>query len=288
MKIRYKENLSEHTNFKIGGPCDVFVEPQDEKELEKLVVGLNNEGIIYYVLGNGTNLLVSSKNLPGVVIYIGEEFSGIKVKGDKLECMAGTLLPEVCKEAQSLGLTGMEELYGIPGSVGGAVVMNAGAYGKEMSDIVHSVEVIDMEGKVKTLKKEALKFEYRKSIFEEEKYIITKVTLTLQDGDRNKIKNAMNEVIERRKKRQPLEYPSAGSIFKRPQNGIASQYIDKAMLKGKQIGGAQVSEKHCGFIVNINNAKSSDVYKLMMYVKSQVNMLYGVDLEPEIKLWGKF
>ncbi|MCQ2609973.1 MAG: UDP-N-acetylmuramate dehydrogenase, partial [Lachnospiraceae bacterium] len=267
---------------------DVFVIPEDIKELVKLIAFLRKEGIIYYILGRGSNILVSDKGLPGCVVYIGKDFGGIKIKGNKLECGAGATLGEVCEEALTFGLTGLEPLCGIPGSIGGAVAMNAGAYNREISDLVVSCDVIDETGKVKTLKKDKLDFSYRHSAIGDNDYIVTKVVLSLEEGDSKKIKEEMEKVKKWRVTRQPLEYPSAGSTFKRPETGTASELIDKCMLKGKTVGGAQVSDKHCGFIVNKDSATSNDVYKLMQQVKQQVSIYYGVDLEPEIKLWGKF
>lgn len=288
MRVRLKEKMSEHTSFKIGGIVDAFVIPEDIKELVKLISFLRKERIIYKIIGKGTNILVSDKGLPGCVVYMGKDLAEIKNKGNKLECGAGASLAEVCEEARKHNLTGLESLYGIPGSIGGAVAMNAGAFKHDISDFIVSCDVIDETGKVKSYKKDKLDFSYRHSLIDEKGLIVTKVVLALEEGNSKKIKEEMDKVIAWRTNRQPLEYPSAGSVFKRPENGIASELIDKSNLKGKTVGGAQVSEKHAGFIVNINNAKSNDVYKLMEQIKEQVSIYYGIKLEPEIKLWGKF
>lgn len=288
MKIVYKQMMKDFTSFKIGGPADVFVEPKDIKELVEVVKFLRNNNYYYYVIGNGTNVLISDKGVRGCVIHIGKNLSKIKVTDTKIEAEAGTLLSEIAQVALKNKLTGFEQLSGIPGSIGGAVAMNAGAYGREMKDIVSSVNAIGDSGRVIKLSNSALDFGYRKSAILEKGYIITSVVLNLEPGDKKVIQENMDKYMTLRRAKQPLEFPSAGSTFKRPEGAYASLLIQDSNLKGEKIGGAEVSEKHAGFIINTGNATASDVFKLMEKVRSSVKTYFNVDLEPEIKMWGKF
>lgn len=288
MKIVYKQMMKDFTSFKIGGPADVFVEPKDIKELVEVVKFLRNNNYYYYVIGNGTNVLISDKGVRGCVIHIGKNLSKIKVTDTKIEAEAGTLLSEIAQVALKNKLTGFEQLSGIPGSIGGAVAMNAGAYGREMKDIVSSVNAIGDSGRVIKLSNSALDFGYRKSAILEKGYIITSVVLNLEPGDKKEIQENMDKYMTLRRAKQPLEFPSAGSTFKRPEGAYASLLIQDSNLKGEKIGGAEVSEKHAGFIINTGNATASDVFKLMEKVRSSVKTYFNVDLEPEIKMWGKF
>lgn len=287
MKISYKEPMNKWTSFKVGGPVDVMVDVESEKELIKLVKFLNQARIKYVILGRGTNVLVTDKGMPGVVIHMGRDYSKVKVKGTRIECEVGAPLLSVCDEALSYGLTGLEPLSGIPGTIGGAVAMNAGAFEKEIKDFILACDVLTPEGKELTLKRDEMNFSYRHSIVDDKNYIITKVYLSLTEGDKNQIKKDMQKFREMRNNRQPIELPSAGSTFKRPQSLTASELIDKSGMKGASVGDAEVSEKHCGFIVNKGNAKASDILKLIKIVQNQVKLYFGVDLEPEIKIWGK-
>ncbi len=288
MKILMEELMSKHTSFKIGGSADVFAIPASENELIDLIKFLREKDIIYYIVGKGTNLLVSDKGLRGCVVNIFEEMSKITVVGTKILAEAGALMVQLADEACNNNLTGFEPLCEIPGTVGGAVSMNAGAYDTEISDFIVSVDVIDENNKIRTLKKEELDFSYRHSIIEEKGYIVTKVRFDLKEGDEESIRKKMSQYTELRTRKQPLEYPSAGSVFKRPENGFASLLIQESGLQGETVGGAEVSRKHAGFIVNINNATAKDVYKLIQKIQDRVKTYYNINLEPEIKIWGKF
>lgn len=288
MKIYKNELMKNFTSFKIGGEADIIAEPKDIKELVELIRFLRNSYIKYYIIGNGTNILVSDKGIRGCVVHIGSNLSKMKVIGTKIEVEAGATMHEIADFALKNKLKGMEELSGIPGTIGGAVAMNAGAYQKEIKDVVSSVNAINEAGRVIKLNKDALDFSYRNSAILEKKFIITSVVLNLQEGDKNSILADMEKFAALRESIQPLDLPSAGSVFKRPEGKFASLLIKDSNLMGESIGGAQVSTKHAGFIVNTGNAKASDVYKLMQKIQSDVKTYFNVDLEPEIKLLGKF
>ena len=288
MKIYKKELLKNFTSFKIGGEADIIAEPKDIKELVELIKFLRNKGVIFYILGNGTNVLVSDKGVRGCVVHLGKNLSKIKVNGTKIEAEPGALLSEIAQIAFKNKLQGFEELSGIPGSIGGAVAMNAGAYGKEIKDVVTSVNAINENGRVVKLSKDALDFSYRRSSIIENNYIVTSVTINLADGNKDEIKANMEKYAVLRKNKQPLEWASAGSTFKRPEGKYAALLIKDSNLMGESVGDAEVSTKHAGFIINKGNAKASEVYKLMNIIKNDVKTYFNVDLEPEIKLWGKF
>ena len=288
MKIYQKKDLKDFTSFKIGGPADIIAEPKDLSELVKLINFLRKNYIKIYILGNGTNLLVSDKGVRGCVVHIGPNISNIRIIGNKIEAQAGALMSDIAEFALKNKLGGFEELSGIPGSIGGAVAMNAGAYDKEIRDIFSTANAINEVGKTIKLSKDAMDFSYRKSAVSDKGYIITSVTLNLQESDKETIKNKMNKYAELRRKKQPLDYPSAGSVFKRPEGKYASLLIKDSNLMGERIGDAKVSTLHAGFIVNIGNAKASDVYKLINKIQEDVKIYFNVELEPEIKLWGKF
>ena len=288
MKILMEESMSKHTSFKIGGDADVFAIPANENELVDLIRFLREKNIIYYIVGKGTNLLISDKGLSGCVVNIFEEMSKITVVGNKILAQAGALMVQVADEACNYNLSGFEPLCGIPGTVGGAIAMNAGAYDCSISDFLISVDVIDENNNIKTLRKDDLDFSYRHSIIEEKGYIVTKARFELNESVEEEIRKKMSQFTELRTKKQPLEYPSAGSVFKRPENAFASLLIQESDLQGESVGGAEVSKKHAGFIVNVNNATAKDVYKLIQKIKDRVKTYYNVDLEPEIKIWGKF
>lgn len=287
MKVFLKEKMSKHTSFRIGGEADVFVVPESVEELKLLIKYLRENNIIYYIVGRGTNLLVSDSGLRGCVVNIGKELSKIKVRGTKLEAEAGAQLIQIADEALNNGLTGFEELSGIPGTIGGAITMNAGAYDRTIDELVISCDVINEDNKIITINKKDLDFSYRHSIIEEKGYIVTKVSLRLTEGNKQDILNKMNQIKTIRQTNQPLEYPSAGSVFKRPENSYASLLIEESGLKGERVGDAQVSEKHSGFIVNLGNATEKDVYKLITKIKKTIKTYYNIDLETEIKMWGK-
>ena len=277
--------MSSHTSFKTGGRAEYFVTPETVDEAKALVEALREENIKYTVIGNGSNLLVSDKGIDGVVICIGKKLSGITVDGTSLTAEAGALLSRISSVATKNSLTGFEFASGIPGSLGGALVMNAGAYGGEMKDVVKSTTYIDKSGTIKTITEH--NFGYRKSVFEDGDVILSSV-IELAKGDIAQIKSRCDELNARRREKQPLEYPSAGSTFKRPEGYFASKLIVDANLKGFKLGGAMVSYKHCGFVINYDNATSMDIFNLMKEVKNTVYDKFGVTLEPEVRLIGEF
>lgn len=282
--IKTKELLKKHTTFRIGGYADFFVSPENNGQLSKLVKALNDNNIKYYILGNGSNILAPDEGYEGVIIYIGENMSDIEVSGTKIVAGAGALLSRTAKEALKCSLAGMEFAAGIPGSIGGAVVMNAGAYGGEMRDIIVSATVCDRNGNISILTNEELELSYRHSIIEEKEYIVLECEINLKKGKAEDIKAVMDDFSSRRREKQPLEYPSAGSTFKRPTGYFAGKLIEDAGLKGYTVGGAKVSEKHSGFVINTGNATAEDVRSLIKYVSEEVYRQFGVVIEPEVKI----
>lgn len=285
--IREKEPMKQHTTFKVGGPADVLVTP-DLAHLPDVVELCKKYSVPYYILGNGSNLLVGDKGIRGVVIVIANRMSEIVCEGERIIAQAGATLGQIAGKAAETSLAGMEFAAGIPGTVGGAVVMNAGAYGGEMKDIIESVLVLDVEGKQLTLPVEELDLAYRHSCIPEKGYIVLQVTLNLTKGDKTEIRAKMAELRDQRLSKQPLEYPSAGSTFKRPEGHFAGKLIMDAGLRGYQVGGAQVAEKHCGFVINKDNATAADIIALMQDVSDKVEAQFGVKLEPEVKMIGEF
>ena len=294
MKVLKNEPLKNHTSFRVGGPASAYVIPEDADELKKLIVFLYKEKLPYRILGNGTNLLVSDEGVPGVVIELRSGLDGLELLDDRrdgsirIQAMAGTLLSRTALYAYEHGLAGMEALRGIPGTVGGAVTMNAGAYGTEMLDVLESCEVITREGQVKTLPLEALELGYRHSIIPESGLIVLSAVFRLRKGDPEEILKEMQEYQRRRAEKQPLDKASAGSTFKRPEGHFAGQLIEESGLRGYRHNGAAVSEKHCGFIVNEGSATASDIYALIQEVRTKVLEHTGVELTPEVKMWGSF
>lgn len=287
-KIEYvcQEPMCNHTSFKIGGNADVFVSVKNCEELKKTVLYLKNSQIPYMVIGKGSNLLVSDKGIKGAVISL-SKLDEITVFDDKIKVGAGATLACLCKEALCHSLSGLEFAFGIPGAVGGAVYMNAGAYGGEIKDCIVSCEYLDIDGEIKTIKAEDMALGYRTSIFKENKNIILSVTFKLKKGDKCEIKSAMEDFLSRRKEKQPLEFPSAGSTFKRPTGYFAGALIEKNNLKGVSVGGAQVSTKHAGFIINKGSATAEDVLNLIKKVQKIVLENDGVELCPEVIFVGK-
>lgn len=282
------EPMSSHTTFRVGGKADYYVIPGNKMEATETVRLLLAEGIPYYVLGNGSNVLVSDEGYRGVVVCISKGMDDVDVDGDMIIAGAGALLSKVAMVALANNLTGLEFASGIPGSLGGAIVMNAGAYGGEMKDIVESVELFDtVSGEVERLSNEDMMFAYRNSIVKQHPYIVLSVSMRLSKGNSEDIKQAMNDLAVQRRQKQPLEYPSAGSTFKRPEGYFAAKLIDDAGLRGYMVGGAQVSDKHCGFVINKDNAKASDVIALMRHVREVVDSKFGVVLEPEVCMLGE-
>ena len=285
--IFMEEPMKKHTTFRVGGPADVLVQP-DETALVAIFALCRRYHVSYSFIGNGSNLLVGDKGIRGVVIEMTDPMGNIEVDGTKITAQAGAMLSKIANTAASNGLGGMEFAAGIPGSVGGAVVMNAGAYGGEMKDIIEKVYVLDENGAQLELDRDALDLGYRHSCIPEKKYIVTKVVLELVPRNEAEIRSEMKELNEKRAEKQPLQYPSAGSTFKRPEGYFAGKLIMDAGLRGYQVGGAQVSEKHCGFVINKGDATAADICQLMRDVSDKVQAQFGVVLEPEVKMIGEF
>ena len=282
-KAKYDESMANHTTFKIGGNAPLYIEVNKPSQLSQIVKLCKEENVEYFILGNGSNLLVSDKGVDYVVICLKGDFKNISLlDNNTLYCGAGASLASLCREAEKNGLSGLEFAWGIPGTVGGAAYMNAGAYGGEMKDVVYSVHHIDKDGNLGTIKSSDLNFSYRHSVYKENGYIIIGITVKLKLDNKNEIRNKMDDFMDRRKSKQPLEYPSAGSVFKRPEGNYAGTLIEQCGLKGKTIGGAQVSEKHAGFIINIGGATCNDVQQLIEHIQSTVKDKTGYILEREI------
>lgn len=282
-----EEAMSSHTTFRIGGPADYFLIPKTVEEVKKILEICKEESLPYFILGNGSNLLVSDKGYRGVILQLFRNMSEIRVEGNRIYAQAGALLSGIAATARNASLTGFEFAGGIPGTLGGAVVMNAGAYGGEMKDVLKEVTVLTKEGEVLTLPVEKLELGYRTSIISKAGYIVLEAVIELMPGELEAIKERMRELTEQRTSKQPLEYPSAGSTFKRPEGYFAGKLIMDSGLRGYQVGGAQVSEKHCGFVINAGNATAADVCQLMKNVSDIVEEKYGVVLEPEVKFLGE-
>ncbi|MGN0156835.1 MAG: UDP-N-acetylmuramate dehydrogenase [Lachnospiraceae bacterium] len=283
-----EEPMSRHTTFRVGGNADAYVVVQNIEQLRNTIAFLREKSISYFVIGNGSNLLVSDSGFRGAVLEIGREMSKISIEEDCVYVQAGALLTVVAKEAMKAGLSGMEFASGIPGSIGGAIVMNAGAYDGEMKQIVREVTLLTTEGEIRTLTGEEMEFGYRTSILKREAGIVLSVKLQLIPGDQDGITAKMADFAARRREKQPLEYPSAGSTFKRPAGNFAGKLIMEAGLSGAMVGGAQVSEKHCGFVINRDNATATDIYCLMQKIQRQVKETSGINLEPEVIFLGEF
>lgn len=285
-RVRVNEPMSVHTTFKTGGTADVFVEPSGMDELKKTLRLLKGE--TFYLVGNGSNLLVSDEGLRGVVVHLGEGFDEIKIEGNTLICGAAATLSQIARAALNNALSGFEFAAGIPGSLGGAIVMNAGAYDGEMKQVVKRVTLINHEGEIVKKSAEQMQFSYRHSILKEEPFIVLEAEIALQRSKQAAIKEKMDDLAARRREKQPLEYPSAGSTFKRPEGYFAAKLIEDAGLKGFRIGGAQVSPKHAGFVINEKNATSADIYALIKEVQKRVKEHSGVAIEPEVICLGTF
>lgn len=284
--IRLQEPMAGHTTFRIGGPADCFVELENGEQLKKLRRYLELTGLSFFVLGNGSNVLVSDSGYKGIVLQIGPRMNSVRVEGNRIVAEAGATLAQVARAAMEHGLTGLEFASGIPGTVGGGVVMNAGAYGGELCQVVTQVNVVSRDGELLELDNETMEFGYRTSVIRKSSFIVTEVTFCLEPGDRDVIKGKMEELSARRREKQPLEYPSGGSTFKHPEGHFAGQLIMEAGFRGFQIGGARVSEKHCGFVVNTGNATARDVRDVIDRIQTRVKEQFGVELEPEIIFLG--
>ena len=289
-KIKTNEDMSKHTSFKTGGKADYYIKAESKEEISNIIKYTKQNKIPLHIIGNGSNILVSDKGIKGIVLKI--DLHGINIQeqenGVIITVAAGEKVMALAQKLLQNSITGFEELSGIPGTIGGAVKMNAGAHGREMKDIVLSTTYINEDGKIYELTNEEQEFTYRHSTFFEHKYIILETKLLLQKGDRKQIEEKMNEFIQWRKDKQPLEFPSAGSTFKRGDNFITAKLIDDCGLKGYTIGGAQVSEKHAGFIINKGNATSQDIFELIKYTKKKVFEKFKVRIEEEIELIGDF
>ncbi|MDE6388126.1 MAG: UDP-N-acetylmuramate dehydrogenase [Lachnospiraceae bacterium] len=287
-RILFNEPMSKHTTFRVGGEAECFITIQDEEELVKLIPYLNRIEQDYFILGNGSNLLVGDKGYRGIVLKFGEHMEQIQVEGTRVTAKAGALLSQVAVAAKESSLTGLEFAAGIPGSIGGGVVMNAGAYDGEMKMVVESVRGMDSNGEILTLDNDTMEFGYRTSAIKYRPIVVLEVVLRLAEGEKDQIAARMEELAQLRRSKQPLEYPSAGSTFKRPEGHYAGKLIMDAGMRGYRIGGAQVSDKHCGFIVNTGKATAADIREVIEEVQERVKERFHVSLEPEVVFLGDF
>ena len=287
-RLLFHEPMNRHTTFRVGGEAECMAVVETQDELSQLVSYLGRIEQEYFVLGNGSNLLVGDKGYRGIVVKLGPRLSAVRVEQDHIAAGAGALLSQVAFAARDAGLSGMEFAAGIPGSIGGGIVMNAGAYGGEMKQIVKMVRVMDKEGEILTLDNDTMEFGYRTSIIRNRPFIVLGVVLKLTPGNRDEISAKMEELMKQRKSKQPLEYPSAGSTFKRPEGYYAGKLIMDAGLRGYRIGGAQVSEKHCGFVINSGGASAADIREVIEEVQERVRDRFHVRLEAEVIFLGDF
>lgn len=286
INLKQNESMKNHTSFKIGGECDYFVMPENSQQLKEVVAKAKELNIPVFVLGKGSNILVLDGGIPGIVISMAG-INDIEINGDEITAGAGVSVANLCTTALQNGLSGIEFAYGIPGSVGGGLYMNAGAYGGQFSDAVIRAEYITSDGELIAVEAKDMALGYRTSIFKQNGGIILSATFKLSKGNADKIKAAMEDYMDRRKSKQPLEFPSAGSTFKRPEGYFAGALIEQNNLKGVSVGGAMVSEKHAGFVINYDNATAKDVKGLMAKIQKIVKENNGVELEPEIIFVGK-
>lgn len=287
-RVLTNEPMSRHTTFRIGGPADLFLLPNTVEEIKKIREICIQEQESYFILGNGSNLLVSDSGFRGVIIQTYRNLAQIQVEEDCIRAQAGALLSGIAQAAKAASLTGFEFAAGIPGTLGGAVVMNAGAYGGEMKDVLKEATVLDSEGQIRRIPAGKLAMGYRTSVIKVAGYMVLEAVISLKKGDPDQIRETMKDLTQRRISKQPLEYPSAGSTFKRPEGYFAGKLIMDSGLRGYTHGGAQVSEKHCGFVINTGGATARDVCELMEHVQKTVYEKYNVKLEPEVKFLGDF
>ncbi len=287
-RLLFHEPMSRHTTFRVGGEAECMAVVETKEELSQLVSYLGRIEQDYFVLGNGSNLLVGDKGYRGIILKLGPRLSAVGVEKNHIAAGAGVLLSKVASVARDAGLSGLEFAAGIPGSMGGAIVMNAGAYGGEMKQVVQMVRVMDKEGEILTLDNDTMEFGYRTSIIRDRPFIVLGVVLKLTPGNKEEISARMEELMKQRKSKQPLEYPSAGSTFKRPEGYYAGKLIMDAGLRGYRIGGAQVSEKHCGFVINAGGATAADIREVIEEVQERVKDRFHVRLEPEVIFLGDF
>lgn len=286
-KVKYNEKMSKYTTMRVGGPCDCIVFPDEISKIKEVIDFCKNENITFFVIGNGSNLLVKDEGIHGVVIKLGHRFGKIELDGEYILAYAGATMPTLSQLAKKNSLKGLEFACGIPGTIGGGVKMNAGAYGSQISDILYEVTYMDEKEEIKTIKNKDCSFGYRKSIFTiNPNYVILSAKFKLERGNIDEIENKMKENSLARKAKQPLEYPNFGSVFKRPEGYFVGKLVDDAGLRGYKIGGAQVSTKHTGFIVNVDNATCKDVLDLIGYVQITVYNKFNVKLTPEVIIIG--
>lgn len=286
--ILLNEPMYKHTTFRVGGEAQCLIRISEYRQLVKIIPYLKEVEVPYFILGNGSNLLVGDKGYEGVILQIGSRMDDIKAEGDCIRAGAGALLSQIARFAQESGLTGFEFASGIPGTIGGGVVMNAGAYGGEMKQVVKEVTVLSEQGEVLIISGDDMEFGYRTSIIKRRPFVVLEVLIQLQPGDKEEISQCMEELAGKRREKQPLEFASAGSTFKRPEGYFAGKLIMDAGLRGYSIGGAKVSEKHCGFVVNTGNATAADVAEVIWEVQEKVKDKFGVALETEVIFLGDF
>lgn len=284
--VKENENMAEHTTFKCGGNASLYIAPNSIDELVKVLEVLREEDYPYMVIGNGSNLLVKDSGYDGAIVEVDKKIGEIDVRGEEIIVEAGAKLSKVATIAMESDLAGFEFAHGIPGNMGGAVVMNAGAYGGEMKDVLKWVKVVDQNGEIKTLENEELELGYRTSKVMKEKMIVLEACIKLELGIMGEIADVMALLMSKRKASQPLEYPSAGSTFKRPEGYYAGKLVQDAGMKGYRVGDAMVSEKHSGFVINCGNATATDVIQVIKDVQAKVKEDFGVDLEPEVRIIG--
>ena len=285
--IKLDEPMKKHISFKVGGPADFLVKPKTEEELRNVVEFAKKENVPFIVIGNGSNLLVKDGGIRGIVIELSDNFNNYEIDGNIIKAQSGALLAIIGRNAMKNSLTGFEFAAGIPGTLGGALAMNAGAYGGEMKQVVKTVRLMDRDGNIFELSNEEMKFEYRRSLLTTKDYIVLSAVIELQPGNVEEIKEIMADYSNRRSTKQPLNFPSAGSTFKRPEGHFAAKLIDDCGLRGLNLRGAQVSDKHCGFVINSGGATAKDILDLMFIVKSTVNAKFGIMLEEEVKILGE-
>lgn len=286
-EVRFSEEMKNHTTFEIGGPCDVMIIPENKEQVLNTLKTIKEHDFSYMVIGNGSNLLVSDQGLRMAIIKLGEAFSQIKIEGEKVYAQAGAELAEVAKASIEEGLAGMEYVSGIPGNIGGAITMNAGAYGGEMKDIVGTVTCLGQDLEIRTYTNEDMHFSYRHSRVQEENLIVLEVELALEKGNQEEIDELYHSLTQRREEKQPLEYASAGSTFKRPEGYYAGKLIDDAGLRGYKHNNAMVSEKHCGFVINTGGAACDDVLYVIRHIQKEIYDKYRVKLQTEVKILGE-
>ena len=285
--IKVDEPMKKHISFKVGGPADFLLKPKTEEELSEIIKFVKKENIPYLIIGNGSNLLVKDGGIRGIVVELSDNFNSFEIEGNIVKAQCGALLSILGRNALKNSLTGFEFASGIPGTLGGALAMNAGAYGGEMKNIVKTVRLMDTNGNIIELSNEEMEFAYRQSILSRKEYIVLSAVIELEPGNYDDIKEIMADYTNRRITKQPLNFPSAGSTFKRPEGHFAGKLIDDSGLRGLTLRGAQVSDKHCGFVVNLGGAKAKDILDLIYIVKSTVNSKFGIMLEEEVKILGE-